>query len=110
MPVLNRPDRLFRHARNEAIFIALFWLGCTIYCCTYCYVYGYMKPSRPLGEADVKAIWGVPSWVFWGVFVPWFVCGIVNIVFSAWFVADDDLGEERSEPIAEPERTEAELA
>jgi hypothetical protein len=110
LPVPNRPDRLFRHARSEAIFIALFWLACTIYCCAYCYIYGYITPSRPLTERDVKPIWGVPSWVFWGVFVPWLVCGIVNVVFSAWFVADDDLGEELAAPTADPGGTEADVA
>lgn len=87
-----RVDPVFRHARFEAIFIAALWALCTAYCCGYSYLYGYIRPGRELGRADIQPILGMPSWVFWGIFIPWIVCGAINIAFCVFLVKEDDLG------------------
>lgn len=86
------PDPVFRHARREAAIILLVWLASTVYCCVYCYLYGYIRPGRPPGPGDLHPILGMPSWVFWGIMVPWAACTVFTFWFAGWYMADDDLG------------------
>ncbi len=65
----NQDDLVVVHSRREALIIGAVWLASTVYCCTYCYLFGYIRDGRPLGAADVQPILGMPSWFFWGVFV-----------------------------------------
>ena len=55
------------------------WLVGMTWCCTVMIVRGYV----PLGERPVEPelVWGMPSWVFWGLFVPW----IAQILATWWF-------------------------
>lgn len=89
-------DPTYRNALREAIGIGIIWLVCTIYCCVYCYMYGYIRPDRPLDVKDIAPIWGIPSWVMWGVFAPWVVCSILTFWFAGVYMADDDLGKDHS--------------
>jgi hypothetical protein len=50
-------------------------------------------------EDELHFIWGVPDWVFWAVFVPWFFCVGAAIWFGLRFMKDDDLGHEPREGI-----------
>lgn len=92
MPMSKTTDPLLRNSRREAIVIGLAWLLTTIYCCTYSYLFGYIRPGHPLGRDDVRPILGIPSWVFWGYIVPWGVCAAFTFWFAGFQVADDDLG------------------
>jgi hypothetical protein len=97
----RKEDPVLRNARREAILIFAVWAAATAFCCTYCYLFGYLRPGRPLGPDDIRPILGMPRWFFGGVIVPWAVC----LAFIAWFagshMADDDLG---SDHAAELER------
>jgi hypothetical protein len=85
-------DPVLKNARREAIWIGLAWLAATVYCCTYSYLFGYNTATRTLGPADVKPVWGIPSWAFWGWIVPWLVCGVFTVWFAGFVMKDDDLG------------------
>ena len=37
---------------------------------------------------------GFPTWVFWGILVPWMACTAVSVWFAFAFMGDEDLGEE----------------
>jgi len=89
-------DPLLRHSRREAIIIGLAWLAATTYCCTYSYFHGYVREGHILTRDDVRPIFGIPSWAFWGYIVPWGVCAVFTFWFAGWFVADDDLGLDHS--------------
>jgi hypothetical protein len=91
-------DPLLRNSRREAIIIGLVWLAATTYCCTYSYLFGYIREGHVLTRDDVRPIrWlGIPSWAFWGFIVPWGVCAVFTFWFAGWFVADDDLGVDHS--------------
>src|SRR5438270_923310 len=92
-PAVSPPaDPVLRHARREGLIIIAAWLASTIYCCSYAYLYGYSSPRRPLGPGDVQPILGMPSWVFWGIMLPWGVCAAFTFWFAGWYMADDDLG------------------
>ena len=87
-------DPVLRHARREGWVIFSVWLAATIYCCTYYYLFGIIRPGRELGRADVQPIFGMPSWIFWGVMLPWALCGIFTVIFAGFVMAEDDLGED----------------
>jgi len=98
----NRPlegqqlDPVLLHARRELKVILLAFAVCIVWCVTWCYAFGY---GRPPG-APIPKTFGMPSWVFWGILVPW----LVSDVFIAWFcfrfMVDDPLGEQLDEPAA----------
>ena len=87
-----RDDPTLRNARREAWIIFSVWAMATIYCCTYFYLFGSIRPGRPLGRADVHPVLGVPSWFFFGVLLPWGVCFVFTVVFAGFVMAEDDLG------------------
>lgn len=39
-------------------------------------------------------IWGIPSWVFWGLFVPWFVLIAISWWFAVCYLKDDSPAQE----------------
>jgi hypothetical protein len=99
---VTRPeDPVLRHSRREAIIIFLAWLAATVYCCTYSYLYGYIREGRPLGPEDVRPILGMPSWVFWGFMVPWGVCALFTVWFAGFYMKDDDLGSDHAAELEE---------
>jgi len=70
-------------SRREALqilAIGAFFMTWTI---GYSYQHGYGD------EANIDLIFGVPSWVFWGVGVPWGAATIVSIVFAFWLIEED---------------------
>lgn len=99
------PDPVLRNARREAIIIGLAWFAAMAYCCTYSYLFGYIREGRPLGPDDVRPIFGMPSWFFWGIMVPWAACSLFAFWFAGFFMADDDLGEDHTHDLEEEIRT-----
>jgi hypothetical protein len=89
-------DPVLKNSRREAIIIGLTWLAATTYCCAYSYLDGYIRPGHPLGPDDVRPIFGVPHWVFWGFLVPWLVCGVFTFWFAGFYMTDDDLGSDHT--------------
>jgi hypothetical protein len=89
-------DPTYENSRKEAIGIGLIWLACTVYCCAYSYFFGYNVDGMAKTVDDVHPIWGIPSWVFWGVMAPWAVCTVINIWYAGFYMADDDLGRDHS--------------
>ena len=84
-------DPVFLHSRREAILIFAVWVVALFWAVLFCYFNGYAKEVDP---ESLRTIWGIPSWVFWGIFVPWVVADIFTIWFCFFYMADDDLGEE----------------
>jgi hypothetical protein len=94
--VSAKPDPVLSNARREAIIIGMSWVAATAYCCTYCYFTGYIRAGRKLAEADVQPVFGMPSWFFFGVIVPWGVCALFMFWFAGFYMSDDDLGEDHT--------------
>lgn len=92
-------DPVLKNARREAVIIGAAWLVSTVYCCVYCYLTGYIREGRALGPEDVRPIFGMPSWVFWGIMVPWLVCSLFTFWFAGFYMKDDDLGIDRSDEL-----------
>jgi hypothetical protein len=94
--VSRETDPVLKNARREAIVIGLAWFVAMTYCCTYCYLYGYIREGQTLGPADVRPILGMPSWVFWGIMVPWVVSALFTFWFAGFVMTDDDLGKDHT--------------
>lgn len=48
--------------------------------------------DRGNGPERVSFFLGFPSWVFWGVALPWWICTAFSLIFGAFLVRDEDLG------------------
>ncbi len=83
-------DPLFLHSRREAIFIFLVWLAGLLWAVPFCYFNGYLGRVE---ASEITTIWGIPSWLFWGIAVPWVVADVITIWFCFGFMQLDDLGE-----------------
>ncbi len=84
-------DPVFRNARREAVFILCLYASALVYTLTYCYHFGYNRAVE-----TIELYWGIPDWVFWGIFAPWIVCAIITTWFTFAYMVDDDLGQEPS--------------
>ena len=81
-------DLTFLHARREALIIFAVWVLALFWAVPYCYFNGY-----GLNPAELETVWGVPSWVFWGIGAPWILANIFTFWFCLSYMEDDDLGE-----------------
>jgi energy-coupling factor transporter transmembrane protein EcfT len=97
----RQDDPVLRHARREGILIAMAWLAATVYCCVYCYAFGYIRADRPRTAGELTFVAGIPSWFFWGVIVPWGVCFAFIVWFAGFYMAEDDLGADHSAELLE---------
>ena len=89
-------DPVLKNARREAVAIAAVWLAATACCCITCGLLGYPRAGRPLEAADIHPVFGMPSWVFWGIMVPWAACAAFTFWFAGRVMADDDLGKDNT--------------
>ncbi len=97
----GREDPTLLNARREGWIIFSAWAAATAYCSIYYALFGYVSRDKTVTAADVNPTFGMPSWFFWGIMVPWVACG----VFTAWFVGfvmvEDDLGRDHSAELEE---------
>ena len=68
--------------------VLIIWLLALITTATVMTSKGYL-PSEERPDAPAL-IWGIPSWVFWGLFVPWFVLIAVTWWFALSYLKDDE--------------------
>ena len=71
-------DPTYLHALRETyVIIGLFGFFC-IWSIFVCYNYGYLSPGEQ--RSTVTTVFGMPSWAFWGLCLPWLVVDIIAIV------------------------------
>lgn len=80
--------RHYRQCRWEAIVVALIWATGLIWSCSVIIGMGYLpvdqRPEVP------QLVWGMPSWVFWGLFVPWFAMILATWWYALFVLKDDE--------------------
>ena len=98
----NEPkyDPTYLHSLRETfVIIALFSVFC-VWAIYVCYNYGYLSEGET--RSDVPTVLGMPSWTFWGIFLPWIAVDVVAVWFCFFFMEPDDLGEaDEGEDLAE---------
>ena len=82
-------DPVFLHARKEAIVIFCVWLVGLIWAVPFCYLNGYIDKFDP---NNLNTILGIPSWLFWGIGIPWILADLFTVWFCFCYMKDDDLG------------------
>jgi fatty acid desaturase len=82
-------DPVFLNSRREAWAIFMTWFVVMIWAVPVCYLMGY-EPD--IDSSNVSMIMGIPTWVFWGIVLPWLVADVVTGWFCFKFMKNDDLG------------------
>lgn len=77
-------DPTFLHARKEAWLILLAWAVSLIWTVGYSTFAGFEA-------TELTLVWGMPSWVFWGVVFPWGAATVFSVWFGLYYMADDEL-------------------
>ena len=72
----------YRRTRLEAIVSALVWAAAALWTVGASYLLGYKRPAASL--------LGIPSWVVWGIFLPWVVFFLIHCWYSLVFLRDDE--------------------
>lgn len=91
-------DPVYLHARKEAVLILGVWFLAFIWTVPYCYFNGY---DSQVNIEEIQFILGMPTWVFWGIAMPWMCCNLATIWFCFWYFSEDDL---------EPSATDSQVA
>ncbi|MDB5335448.1 MAG: hypothetical protein JWN70_1067 [Planctomycetaceae bacterium] len=117
MPKIQE-DPVLISARREALVVFACWAIAMTWSVSYCYLNGYItdpslisnkqkvevrQPAQPggipelwvdhgKGSQRVEFVLGFPSWIFWGVALPWWICTAFSLFFGAFIVRDEDLG------------------
>lgn len=94
------PDQLgesFRQARRELRFQLTTWCVFAMWVVGVCGFTAF-DAERP----DVDTLFGMPSWVLWGIALPWLIAFVVTVYFAGWYMQDTDLVDD-SEPSESPQ-------
>ena len=93
---------LYRHARREARVVAIVWGLALLWTVGYCYTRGYehsptcilvkIGVAVPRSGEAIQTYFGIPDWVMFGIVAPWVACTLFALVFSLFWMKDDDLG------------------
>lgn len=90
---------VFLNSRREAIVIFSVWFIGLVWAVPFCYLNGY---PETFDAASFSTTLGVPTWLFWGILVPWIAADIFTTWFCFCFMKDDDLGgDPEGEAVAE---------
>ena len=84
-------DPVFLESRREALIILLLWVAALLWAVPYCYLNGF--PETFVAE-EFSTVWGIPSWLFWGIAVPWLLADVFTLWFCFFYMKDADLEEE----------------
>ena len=92
----DRPpyDTVFLNSRREAIIIFCVWAAGLFWAVPFCYFHGYIDDYDP---QTFTTTLGVPTWLFWGIVVPWLVADVFTTWFCLCYMKDDDLGQAADE-------------
>jgi hypothetical protein len=89
--------RHVQHCTREAKLVALIWVLGLLYCTAVIVTWGYLPPKQRPDEPSLT--FGIPSWVFWGLFLPWFVQIGVTWWFALRVLVDDEPFMEMPQPL-----------
>jgi len=80
-------DPSYLNALRELYVMAGLWAVSLLWTAGYCGLFAYRSPDET--EA-IAVVCGIPSWVMWGIAVPWTLSGLLTIWFALFYIKDDD--------------------
>ena len=84
----GRRDRVWESSLRELVIVLVAWAVFAVWVIGYCAVHAYDVESD-----ELILVFGIPSWVFWGVAVPWAAATTFTIFFATFLVRDHDSDE-----------------
>lgn len=93
-------DPAYLNSLRELYVMVGIWAVSLLWTLGYCALFAYQSPDAT--EA-VSIVWGVPSWVLWGIAVPWGMGGLVTMWFALFFIKEDDTDLLAAEALLEKE-------
>lgn len=84
--------------RREALWVVLLWIAACLYTVGYAALFAYRK------EAPPALLWGIPTWVWGGILLPWAVCALASFWFALRGMEDEALGEDHDLPDDDSDR------
>jgi len=90
-------DPVFTNSRREAVIIFMTWVAGLLWAVPFCYANGYLTGDG----TEFTMTMGVPTWLFWGILVPWIAADIFTTWFCFCYMKDDDLGAAPEDEVVE---------
>lgn len=84
-------DPVFVHSWRETVAILILFSIFLIWSVGVSFWMGWESRYVPVDGSPISTTLGMPSWVFYGVMLPWAVVNLVAIWFCFAFIEDDDL-------------------
>ena len=81
-------DKDLKQTKKEVKILLLGWLAFASWVLIYCGLAAYNQDQE-----SIRIIFGMPSWVFWGIAIPWIFSIIFTIFFSLFVMKDIDYEE-----------------
>ncbi len=82
----NQWDAVFLQSRRELWVILVLWGIFAVWVVGTSWWLGYRG-----ADEEFSMVWGFPSWVFWGVAVPWLAANGAILWFCCGFMKDQEL-------------------
>lgn len=82
-------DQVFANSVRELRFVIVSWTVFCVWVVGYCGVFAYQVDAE-----ELDLVFGFPSWVFWGIAVPWVAATGLTIFFALKVMREDPLGPE----------------
>lgn len=86
------PHPILQSARREALIVAILWATAGVWAVGFCTWQGYGATPDKL-----HFTLGFPTWIFWGIVVPWVTCAAVSLFIANVLMTDAELGAEPGE-------------
>ena len=81
-------DPAYLNALRELKIMACFGALSLLWTIGYCSLYAYQTVDQQ--GAQIPMTWGIPSWVVWGIALPWATSGLFTICFALFYIKEDD--------------------
>lgn len=95
-------DPVLHAAWREALVVFALWGAAMAWSVGYCALRAY-PPKEKLAEAAANLTFtlGFPTWVFYGIVLPWVLCVLASLLISRFVMRDADLGIDPDEALKE---------
>ncbi|MAR71993.1 MULTISPECIES: DUF997 family protein [unclassified Halomonas] len=72
----------YMRTRREAMVAGIIWIVFLVWTVGVSYILGYRNN-------DLSTTMGIPTWIFWGVLVPFYVAALTNSIYAFFYLQDD---------------------